>query len=114
MEEADENADRERDRDRAGDRRGKAEIVGQQPATIIDDEAGDRADRKIDAACDDGEGFADRQDRDHRALAQKIGDVVGGPEGRGLDRKREPHDEQQAEQGEAEQHVEPPRRRLRS
>ena len=48
------------------------------------------------------------QDRDHRALAQQVGHIVRGPEGRGLDREREPHDEQQAEQGEAEQHVQPP------
>ncbi len=40
-------------------------------------EADDRADRKVDAAGDDDEGLADRQDRDHRALAQQVGDVVG-------------------------------------
>ena len=91
-----------------GDRRGEAEVIGEQPRHRHRDEAGDRADRKVDAAGDDDECLADRQDRDHRALAQEIGHVVRGPEGRGLDREREPHDQQQAEQREAEQHVETP------
>ena len=44
-------------------------------------EADDRADREVDAGGDDDEGLADREDRDHRALAQQVGDVVLGPEG---------------------------------
>ena len=72
----------QRDRDRTGDRGGEAEIVGQQQRHDHADEARDRADRQIDAAGDDDEGLADREDRDHSALAQQIGDVVRGPERR--------------------------------
>ena len=107
VEDADQDADGERDRDGAGDGRGEAEIVGQQQGHRHRDEAGDRADRKVDAAGDDGEGLADGEDRDHRPLAQEIGDVVRGPEGRGPERQREPQDEQQAEKREAEKHVQP-------
>ena len=105
MKEADENPDGERDRDRAGDRRGDAEIVRQQQSDHHRDETGDGSDRQVDAAGDDGEGFADGEDRDHRALAEKVGDIVGGPERRRLDRESQPHDQEQAEQREAEEHI---------
>jgi len=107
VEDSDENPDAERDRHRAGNRGREAEIVGQQQCDHHRDEAGDRADRKVDAASDDSEGLADRQDRNHGALTQEVGHIVGRPEGRGLERKSDPHDEEQAEQGEAEKHVQP-------
>ena len=45
-------------------------------------EANDRADRQVDAAGDDDEGLADREDGDHRTLTQQVGDVVGRCEAR--------------------------------
>ena len=58
-----------------------------------DDDGGEAdhgADRQVDAAGDDDEGLADRHDRDHRALPQQVGDVVGGGEARRRNGKHDP------------------------
>ena len=45
-------------------------------------ESGHRADRKVEAAEDDGEGHAAGDDPDHRVLLHDIDEVLIGPEGR--------------------------------
>ena len=43
-------------------------------------ETGNGTDAEVDARRDDGERFAEREDRNHRALAQQVGDVAFGQE----------------------------------
>ena len=86
------------DRDRNGDGR----VHAAETDHIVDGDAGDqqhRADGKVDAAADEDEGLADRDDAEDRKIAQRLGEVVEcgearrrGPEqdDQGNERDREP------------------------
>ncbi len=88
----------ERDDDRGPNR----EAVCQQPGNDDAREAHDSADRQIDACRNDDEGLAHRQDCDHRALTEQVGDVVICPEAVRAERQHKPHQREEGQQGQAE------------
>ena len=87
MKSADGEAEGERDEDRGPNRK----AVRQEPGNDDARETHDSADRQIDACRNDDESLAHRQNRDHRALTQQVGDVVVCPEAGGAERQHEPH-----------------------
>jgi hypothetical protein len=106
VKDADCGPDEERDRHRAEDRGSEAEIVGEEPGDHHADEALDRTDGKINAPGNDDEGLADRQYSDERGLTQEVRHVVGGPECARRVGERNPHEEQEAEECQPQQHAE--------
>jgi hypothetical protein len=88
---------------RNDDRGPNGKAVCQQPGNDNACEAYDSADREINARRYDDESLAYCKDGGHRALAKQVGEVAVCPEAVGAERQRQPHQREEAHQGQAEQ-----------